>query len=396
MGFPVILKKVWGKVWDCHWESDIVRRKIDSFFFLPLISAILAGCSPIGNKNASVAVIYAVAVVLSLSVLVCYCCVSKKRDAWHLLLFSCVLVVNIGYFSLAVSRSLDEALLANRLAYLGSVFLPLSMCMIILNVAKIRYRKWLPMLMLALGVVVFLIAASPGYLKIYYQEVSLEKVNGVTVLKKVYGPFHGINMVYLLGYFTAMIITVVQSIRHKRVESPVHSVILAIAVFINIGVWLIEQLVHIDFEILSVSYIISESFLLGLNLLMAENEMKKAQLLQQNEEIPETPERVPCVKETEAISTGGNLPGGERIELFLAGIPKLTPKEMQLYDCYVAGMSTVQIMEQLSIKENTLKFHNKNLYGKLGVSSRKQLLELHRRCAADTRKGSVEAESSGL
>jgi DNA-binding CsgD family transcriptional regulator len=31
-------------------------------------------------------------------------------------------------------------------------------------------------------------------------------------------------------------------------------------------------------------------------------------------------------------------------------------------------------MEQLNIKENTLKFHNKNIYGKLGVSSRKQLI----------------------
>jgi DNA-binding CsgD family transcriptional regulator len=35
-------------------------------------------------------------------------------------------------------------------------------------------------------------------------------------------------------------------------------------------------------------------------------------------------------------------------------------------------------MAILNIKENTLKFHNKNIYGKLGVSSRKQLLEIHK------------------
>ena len=54
----------------------------------------------------------------------------------------------------------------------------------------------------------------------------------------------------------------------------------------------------------------------------------------------------------------------------------MTPKELAIYQCYVSGMSTAQIMEQLQIKENTLKFHNKNLYGKLGVCSRKQLLRL--------------------
>lgn len=31
-------------------------------------------------------------------------------------------------------------------------------------------------------------------------------------------------------------------------------------------------------------------------------------------------------------------------------------------------------MAELNIKEDTLKFHNKNIYSKLGVTSRKQLL----------------------
>ena len=32
----------------------------------------------------------------------------------------------------------------------------------------------------------------------------------------------------------------------------------------------------------------------------------------------------------------------------------------------------------MDIKESTLKYHNRNLYGKLGVSSRKELLEIHK------------------
>ena len=35
-------------------------------------------------------------------------------------------------------------------------------------------------------------------------------------------------------------------------------------------------------------------------------------------------------------------------------------------------------MANLNIKESTLKYHNRNLYGKLGVSTRKELLELHK------------------
>ena len=32
-------------------------------------------------------------------------------------------------------------------------------------------------------------------------------------------------------------------------------------------------------------------------------------------------------------------------------------------------------MKALDIKENTLKYHNKNMYGKLGVKSRKELMQ---------------------
>ena len=46
-------------------------------------------------------------------------------------------------------------------------------------------------------------------------------------------------------------------------------------------------------------------------------------------------------------------------------------------------MTTDIIMKKLAIKENTLKFHSKNLYGKLGVKSRKQLLEIYKRTVSN-------------
>lgn len=355
-----------------------MRKSLAGFSLLPLVSILLASCSAIGDKAANMSVIYAVTAVLSLLLLVGYCSMTKKRELWYLLLFASVLVINIGYFALAISRSLDEALLANRLAYLGSVFLPLAMWMIIIKSTHIRFVKWLPGLLLGLAVVVFLIAASPGYLPIYYKNVTFEKINGVSTLVKEYGPLHVIYLIYLLGYFAVMVATIVHATVKDKIDSLVHATILAAAVFVNIGVWMIEQLVRIDFEILSVSYIISESFLLGLNLLMAETEKQKANLAQQhidiapNQDIPAAVSAKPEVL-TVAFEQGNQ----DKTELFLAGLKHLTPKEQELYNCYVAGLTTDVIMQRLNIKENTLKFHSKNLYSKLGVKSRKQLVEFH-------------------
>ena len=62
-------------------------------------------------------------------------------------------------------------------------------------------------------------------------------------------------------------------------------------------------------------------------------------------------------------------------QYFLNGLQDLTVTERKVFDLYFAGKSAQEILEILQIKENTLKFHNKGIYNKLGVNSRKQLLQ---------------------
>ena len=354
-----------------------MRRTLIKLPPLPLAMLFLTGCASIGEKAASMSLIYGVAAALSLILLVIYCSTVKKRDPWYVLLFASIAVVNIGYFALAISQGLGEALLANRVSYLGSVFLPLSMLMIIINATHIRYRKWMPYMLLSLATVVFLIAASPGYLPIYYKDVSFEIVDGVATLVKDYGPLHVLYLIYLLGYFGAMIATIVHATLKDKIDSLAYAVIIAIAVFVNLGVWMIEQLVEIDFEFLSISYIISECFLLGLHFMMAEAEKLKLSLITNQETPP--PEAPTAQLPEEVLQPDLDQFEQEKLDIFLAGREQLTRKEQELFDCYVAGLTTDVIMEQLNIKENTLKFHSKNLYSKLGVKSRKQLVELHKR-----------------
>ncbi len=61
-------------------------------------------------------------------------------------------------------------------------------------------------------------------------------------------------------------------------------------------------------------------------------------------------------------------------QYFLAGLQTLTVAERNLFDYYLSGKSVKEILELTGIKESTLKYHNHNLLGKLGVSSRKQML----------------------
>lgn len=65
----------------------------------------------------------------------------------------------------------------------------------------------------------------------------------------------------------------------------------------------------------------------------------------------------------------------ENYESFIAHLHTLTPKEREIFDLYLEGKSAKEIIDQLGFTENTLKYHNKNIYSKLCVPSRKVLLQ---------------------
>ncbi|MBQ4110744.1 MAG: hypothetical protein IJC74_07660 [Clostridia bacterium] len=347
-----------------------MKKKSFIWIFLYLISLIIfSGCSSVGDKTASMSSIYLVTTILSLITLAGYFFTIKKKDLWFVVLFISVFIVNAGYFSLSISDTLSKALWANRISYLGSAFLPLSMIMIIMKVTKLNYRKWIPGLLLGITVTVFLIAASPGFLDIYYKSVTLEHINGVSVLLKEYGSWHCVYLFYLLGYFGFMVATIIHAVVKKKIESVSHAIILIVAVFVNILVWLLEQFVKIDFEFLSLSYIITELFLIGVYIMIQNQEILIASLQAKIAVASDMP-----VKKMKNDSPEFK----EKCEFFREQIASLTASEKAIYDCYVAGMSTKEVLAEKSIAESTLKYHNRNIYGKLGVSSRKELLECAR------------------
>ncbi len=338
-------------------------KKTSSIFILILsVMTAFSGCAKIGDKTASLITVYGIMAVLAIIMLLGYFCVVKKKETWFTVLFSSVAVVNAGYFCLASSKTLEEALLANRISYLGSVFLPFSMLMIMLGLVKIEYKKWVSWILLFVGAVVFVIAASPGYLDIYYKEVSLITIGGASALDKVYGPLHFVYLFYLLFYFSAMIGVAVYAAIKRKMDSTAQIIVLISAFSVNIGVWFIEQIVKIDFELLSVSYIISELFLLMLHLVVQEERLLKEQ-----------------TKNTDFVNEGKQKFSEDQKEIcecFAEGFRELTPAERKIYGLYIEGKTTAEIREKLNITENTLKYHNKNIYNKLGVSSKKELLEV--------------------
>ena len=281
-------------------------------------------------------VIYGILTAIALALLVGYCQLVHKKDPWLLLLFCCVPVVNVGYFMLSLATAEGFALFANGVAYFGSVFLILCMFMVILRLCGFIYPRWVAYALLGLALLMFGVVCSPWY----YLDVTLATVDGATKLIKEYGPLHPLYLVYLLGYFAAMIVTIFYSRVFQKKASRKNAVLMAGIVLGNIAFWMVEKFVSWNFEFLSVSYLFSEVILLGLYWMMQDYVRVDS-----------------LVQEDRAMVLIARLPEGVTLH----------PREREILYAILDNKKRRDIAEELSLSENTVKTYTRSLYRKLGV-----------------------------
>ena len=311
--------------------------------------------------------IYGLAMAVSLLMIGVYYYVDRKHDKWLLLLFVSVAVCDFGYFLLSLSKTLNAALWSNRIAYLGNVFLPFSLLMMIMSLSRFIYPKWLPKILVAANTVMLLIAASGGFLPIYYKEVSLGFDNGCPVLNKEYGPLHPVYKVFLFTYFVAMVAVIVHTAVRKTVISIKHTVFLAFVVVGNIAIWLVENMIHSSFEFLSISYIVTEGMILFLYSIL------------QDYGITDTPKEVVTVTEqhTETDETIKAFTG-EQIESIIKNwdaVDTLSQREKEVLRFLLENKKRKVIADTLFVTESTIKKHTAAIYRKLETTNRTELFE---------------------
>lgn len=328
-------------------------------------------------KTGNMTYVYGAVAVLSVLLLIGYILWEKKKERSFLLLTGCVAAVNIGYFLLVIAGSLTMAKIANGISYFGAAYSVLAMLWIISDVCQLKKNKTEWYVLIGISTAAFVLAASGDLFGLYYRSVSIEFVNGMTYFIKDYGPLHILYTIYLLSYMVLMIAIIWYSYKKQRLASYKYAIFLMVAVLLNIGVWAVEQAVDIDFEFLSISYVVTEMILLLIydilrdyGIVQSGGVLSSAQMLNQ--------------LKSDQISATSLPPGMEdMLHRFSEKVMTLSPAEFRILNYYIEGYEIAEIPELAFISSHTVKKHNRSIYHKLDVVSRDELMlyiELFRRC----------------
>ena len=309
---------------------------------------------------------YGALFLLSLSLLPLYFLFVRKKqnEPWLLFLFACVAVVNLGYTLIAFANTVEFALFANKITYLGQVLIPLCMFMLISKLCGYTYKKWVLGVLIGAAVIMFAIICTTGYLDWYYTSATIEKVDGATVLHKEYGVLHPINLIYVILYFVGMITVIGLSLGQHKSASQKHACGMLLIVLGNIAMWCFGKIIPWDVEFLSVTYLMSAGGFL-IEWLMLQDYVHKN----------EVPSPV-IVEEKAPIIIVDNMTRAEKIKTILASLPEdtvLSTRQMDILERILDYKSRKEIAVELHLSENTVKTHTGMLYKALGVSGRDEI-----------------------
>ena len=311
------------------------------------------------------AIVYGIMLVVAIVLLILYCSLIKAKEPWLVVLFACVCIVNLGYLLLSTSNTVNFALFANKIAYLGQIFLLISTYLTIAKLCGLNLGKTLPIILIMIGVVVFAMICTTGYLPWYYKSVTIEFANGAAKLVKEYGPLHVVYLIYVLSYFVLMLVTVIWAIHTQKVGSRKQSGLLVAIVVCNITTWLVEKIIPLNFEFLSVSYVLTVSMLFFLYWMMQDYVHKND---------------VPVVNGAPStVVIVDNLNRAEKLRVILEKLPqgvKLTTRQTEILEGILDGKSRREIAVDLHLSENTVKTHTATLYEVLGVTCREEIFQL--------------------
>lgn len=179
---------------------------------------------------------------------------NKKINYYFMLLILIMAISNGGFLALGLSKTVETALLANKIAYLGGCFTSPIMIFLICALCNYNMPKWLRFSVYIYCFVVYGMILTTEYNNLYYTSSSLGKMGDVTVLVNDYGIGHSLFYVILYGTLIIQFALLIHSMVKKNTVSRKNLRYLIALETMNVLLFFVGRLISVDFEVMPALY----------------------------------------------------------------------------------------------------------------------------------------------
>ena len=188
--------------------------------------------------------------------------VNSKQNGHYSLLFFSVFISCLGHLMLALSSGRDEAVLANKMIYAGTIFLPLFTFDASLSVCKIRIPALAHDLFMLVVFVIFGMSLTVGFNDFYYKSIEYIQIEGAGNYTAVYGIGHAIFNCLMVGYVVCNVTLIVYAFMKKKNVSFNSLIALSLIEIVSILSFFTSRFFEYDTLIMPAVYVFAQFALL--------------------------------------------------------------------------------------------------------------------------------------
>lgn len=199
---------------------------------------------------------YSICVILSLCVALWLLLTDVKKSLNQNLMIFIMVLANIGYLMFSLSTNLQEALLANKIVYIGGCFLPLLYFLTVCEVCHFHINKKIQFVLIIIQSLLLFFVFTSGFNGIYYKSAEFIIHDDYVQLVKEYGPTHILYPITLYCYLVAAIVISVLTIIKKNTVNKLELAEMLLCSGLAALWYLLHRVFGFNFDTMPLAYII--------------------------------------------------------------------------------------------------------------------------------------------
>lgn len=182
----------------------------------------------------------------------------RQYNANISLIFTFIPIACLGHLLYSVSGTLEEAVVAQKVIYLGSSFLQLFILLSIANLCQIDVGRWVRTLLFVLCSVAFMGSLTIGYTNQFYRTVSFDIVDGVSVLERSYGWMHTTYYAVVVLFFVLGFVAICYSWANRRQVPRTIILLLVIPYAIVLLSYFVGRRIYARMDLMPLGYLLAQ------------------------------------------------------------------------------------------------------------------------------------------
>ena len=160
---------------------------------------------------------YTLSFTISLALMLVYAFFYHRHYDIHIsLIFVLVPISNLAQLLQSRCESVEAAILANKVLYIGGCYLILTITLAVFSLCDIHLSRYIRLLLYLITTVVFLFTQQIGKNELYYKNIKIVRRGDSSILIKEYGVLHTVYYVMMIAYFLLGVGAIIYSFFRKN------------------------------------------------------------------------------------------------------------------------------------------------------------------------------------